>query len=140
MKTIHERSLATKTHTFEGEKRRPDLHEGRHTVKKEKKVMRHYADREKEIDSEIEKRYRQHSTKKHHIHDLFDFDDPESDSDYDDADEDTGIYHDDDPKSHPAQPIKHQFDDDKYYKSRERYFPEQSYHSAGSKKYGVETV
>ena len=63
-----------------------------------------------------------------------------SDSDYDDADEDTGIYHDDEPESHPGQHIKQTYSDDQYYHSRERYFPEQSYHAAGSMKYDVETV
>ena len=76
----------------------------------------------------------------HHRHDLFDFEDPQSDSDYDDMDEETGIYHDEDPEFHPAQYVRHQFSEDQYYRSRERYFPEDSYHAAGEMKFEVESV
>ena len=72
--------------------------------------------------------------------DLFDFDNPQSDSDYDDMDEYTGIYHDDDPMSHPAQHVRHSYTEDQYYRSRERYFPEESYHAAGEMKYDVESL
>ena len=36
--------------------------------------------------------------------------------------------------------MKQQFSEDQYYHSRERYFPEQSYHAAGAAKYPVETT
>ena len=47
-----------------------------------------------------------------HRHDLFDLDDPQSDSDYDDMDEETGIYHDEDPYVHPAQHVRDLFTED----------------------------
>mmetsp|Transcript_8478 Transcript_8478/g.10410 ORF Transcript_8478/g.10410 Transcript_8478/m.10410 type:complete len:136 (+) Transcript_8478:1831-2238(+) len=55
-------------------------------------------------------------------------------------DEETGIYHDDNPHAHPAQRVRHQYSDDQYYRSRERYFPEDSYHAAGQMKFAVESV
>ena len=67
----------------------------------------------------------------HHMHDLYDFDDPMTDSDYEDLDEQTGIYHDEDPMSHPSQPVKHHYSEAKYYHDREHYFPEASYHASG---------
>ena len=44
-----------------------------------------------------------------HPHDLYDFDDPMSDSDYDDLDEDTGRYHDEDPVYHPSHHVKRHY-------------------------------
>lgn len=71
----------------------------------------------------------------YHRHDLFDFDDPMSDSDYDDLDEDTGIYHDEDPVYHPSHHVKRHYTEEQYYHARDRYFPEDSYHAAGQMKY-----
>ena len=72
-----------------------------------------------------------------HYHDLFDFDDPMSDSDYDDLDEYTGIYHDEDPTYHPSHHVKRHYSEEQYYHSRDRYFPEDSYHAAGQMQYDV---
>ena len=41
--------------------------------------------------------------------DLFDYDDPMSDRGYDDLDEYTGIYHDEDPVYHPAHHVKRHY-------------------------------
>ena len=92
--------------------------------------------------AEYEDFYRHtHKDHKHledqHYQDLFDFDDPMSDSDYDDLDEWTGIYHDEDPRYHPSHHIKHHYSDEQYYHSRDRYFPEDSYHAEGQMKYDV---
>ena len=68
----------------------------------------------KEI-AKAEKRQRkaaQHHFERRHAHDLFDFDDPMSESDYDDLDEWTGIYHDDDPHYHPAHHVKRHYTDE----------------------------
>jgi len=73
----------------------------------------------------------------HHYHDLFDFDDPMADVDYDDLDEYTGIYHDEDPRYHPSHHVKRHYTEEEYYHSRDRYFPEDSYHAAGQMKYDV---
>ena len=76
----------------------------------------------------------------HHAHDLFDLDDPMSDSSYDDMDEETGIYHDENPYEHPAQHVRHHFSEDQYHHARDRYFSEDSYHAAGQMKYGYDVV
>lgn len=44
----------------------------------------------------------EHHLEAHHEHDLFDFEDPLSDSSYDDLDEETGIYHDKNPHHNPS--------------------------------------
>ena len=72
-----------------------------------------------------------------HRRDLYDFDDPMSDSDYDDLDEWTGKYHDEDPAYHPAHHVKRHYNEEQYYHSRDRYFPEDSYHAAGQMKYDI---
>ena len=96
-------------------------------------------DHDKSYYAHASKKSARHVDRSHH-RDLFDFDDPQTDSDYDDMDEETGIYHDDDPHAHPAQRVRHQYSDDQYYRSRERYFPEDSYHAAGQMKFAVESV
>lgn len=60
-----------------------------------------------------------------------------SDSDYDDLDEETGIYHDEDPRWHSSHHVKHHYSDEQYYHARDRYFPEDSYRAAGQMKYDV---
>ena len=60
-----------------------------------------------------------------------------SDSDYDDLDEDTGMYHDEDPMFHPSHHVKRHYTEHQYYDSRDRYFPEDSYHAQGKMKYDV---
>ena len=57
--------------------------------------------------------------------------------DDDDLDEESGIYHDEDPYWHPSHHVRHHFSDEQYYHSRDRYFPEDSYHAAGQMKYDV---
>ena len=71
------------------------------------------------------------------MEDLYDFDDPMSDSGYDDLDEYTGIYHDEDPRLHSSHHIKRHYTEEEYYHARDRYFPEDSYHAAGQMKYDV---
>lgn len=81
-----------------------------------------------------------HSTRhveEYHRHDLFDFEDPMTDSDYDDLDEETGIYHDEDPYMHSSHHVKRHHSEEQYYHSRERYYPEDAYHAAGTMKYDV---
>ena len=71
------------------------------------------------------------------MEDLYDFDDPMEDSGYDDLDEFTGIYHDEDPRLHSSHHIKRHYTEEEYYHARDRYFPEDSYHAAGQMKYDV---
>ena len=71
------------------------------------------------------------------MEDLYDFDDPMEDSGYDDLDEYTGIYHDEDPRLHSSHHVKRHYTEEEYYHARDRYFPEDSYHAAGQMKYDV---
>ena len=102
----------------------PDLHEGRFKIQPERfreKLVptRRAAYKQREFDKEIEDRYKRHAQKGHHHHvydvhkhlkrELFDVEDPMSDSDYDDLDEQTGKYHDSEPITHPAQHVKEKF-------------------------------
>jgi len=57
-----------------------------------------------------------------------------SDSDYDDLDEYTGRYHDEDPVYHPSHHVKRHYSEEQYYHSRDQYFPEDSYHASGEHK------
>ena len=116
------------TQVFPDQVRRPDV---RRKPKKEEPVPIVH-DHDKSYYAYLRKKQ---SGKPHYDHieryDLFDYDNPQSDSDYDDMDEYTGKYHDDDPERHPSQHVRHQYSDDQYFRSRERYFPEESYHAAG---------
>lgn len=133
-RTLKQRTKAVKTHIFD-EDEQPAT-----TQKQEKpsKKQKYHGERRHESEyhhEEADRRWR-HDHKHdhledHHAYDLFDFDDPMSDSDYDDLDEQTGIYHDEDPLWHPSHHVKHQYTDEQYYHSRDRYFPEDSYHAAG---------
>ena len=67
----------------------------------------------------------------------YDYEDPMSDPYYDDFDEYTGKYHDVDPYYNPSQWVKRHHYADQYYRHRDHYFPEDSYHAAGQMKYEV---
>ena len=58
------------------------------------------------------KPYRHHDLERYHRYGLYDFDDPMSDSDYDDLDEYTGKYHDEDPIFHPSHHVKRHYDEE----------------------------
>ena len=94
--------------------------------KKERPAETHYKDHTV---------HRRHHERTHlegdHPHDLFDFDDPMTDSDYDDLDEYTGIYHDEDPELHKSHHVKRHYTEEQYYHARDRYFPEDAYRAAG---------
>ena len=130
-----ERAKAAKTHHFE---------ESKPSQKHEKKERKYAGERRHEADyhhEEAEYRWRhdhRHAhLEDHHRYDLYDFDDPMSDSDYDDLDEETGIYHDEDPRWHPSHHVKHHYSDEQYYHARDRYFPEDSCRAAGQMQYDV---
>ena len=99
--TAADRELAEKraelrrTHVLPDQRRRPDAHRHRPIpiVHDHSKAYYEYLEKQGGKKKQIERDPRP---------DLFDFDNPQSDSDYDDMDEYTGIYHDDDPMSHPA--------------------------------------
>ena len=86
-------------------------------IEKRMREKRAFGDREERYHGHGHHYYDKYSAheRKHehledrHYHDLFDFDDPMSDSDYDDLDEYTGIYHDEDPVYHPSHHVKRHY-------------------------------
>ena len=118
------RAEKAKTHTFDEDVQKPK--QKYHGERRHESEYHH-----EEADRRWRHDHKHDHLEDHHKYDLFDFDDPMSDSDYDDLDEQTGIYHDEDPHWHSAHHVKHHYTDEQYYHSRDRYFPEDSYHAAG---------
>ena len=109
-----EREVEEDTHVFGDQKRRPDSHKRRQERKAIPHATKMVHGEEVPIVHDHDAHYYHnrraghHDLEEvHHRHDLFDFEDPQSDSDYDDMDEETGIYHDEDPEFHPAQYVRH---------------------------------
>lgn len=113
------------------------LRKSTHRVPHPEREMRREFREEHGIDVEPHHSHSAHHLEEFHRHDLYDFDDPMSDSDYDDLDEETGIYHDEDPLTHASQHIKRHHSERQYYHAREKYFPEDSYHAAGTMPYDI---